>query len=734
VSGLTLALLVPVLRLWKASLSVPWSYVGDTAFHAMVVQTSLERGWYLATPRLGAPLGHQMYDLPLGGETLQLVVMRAIAFLADNPFAVINVYYLLTFALVASSAYLVCRALGITRALAAVAGVLYAFLPYHFVAHGEAHLFLSAYYTVPLAALLLCWHLEGRLLPRRLSELGAEDTPPGLTGARLATAVAMCVIVGASSTYYAVFTLVLLALATVVEVARLRSWRPVVSAALVGGVISVTLAAGLLPTVLYQRTHGGNPEVPERSIDHAEMLGLRITALLAPRDDHRLAPLAELGERSRRVPFPSELGQSLGVVGVTGLVVVVGTALGSALRSGGGGSGLRRRLGVLTLLALLVGTVGGVSFTFALLGLEEVRAWNRLTVFIAFFALAGLASLADDFIRVRGRRWRPSVARPTVAAAIAGVLLVGVLDQTSNRDVPDYKKISNDFRSDRDFVRRLEAGLPRAAMVFQLPYMAFPEEGPLVDAYDYDLVRGYLHSDRLRWSYGAMRARPADWQSQWVNQPTDRLVAGLAAAGFAGIYLDRFGYVDRGAAGEGELSAVIGQRPSTSRDGRLAFFDLRPFARRLRADLGTAGTRALRRAVLGPPVLTWENGVFAEERDDRERWRSAGAEARLCLDNEADRTRTVTLRFRAVPTVPVPAVLRVGGPGTAARFDVPPGGLDVSIPVRLGPGRHTFTLTVDEAGDRPAHRRGDLRLRIVGARAEDPAVERLLGRPPAGRP
>ncbi|HEX2064993.1 MAG TPA: hypothetical protein VHE80_11300, partial [Acidimicrobiales bacterium] len=258
-SGVTLALLVPVLRLWKAALSVPWSYVGDTAFHAMVVQTSLERGWYLATSRLGAPLGHQMYDVPLGGETFQLVMMRAIGLVLNNPFAVINVYYLLTFVLVASSAYLVLRALGITRAPAGVAAVLYAFLPYHFVAHGQAHLFLSGYYTVPLGALLLCWHLEGRLLPRQLRELGEEDTPPRLTRGRLIAAVAICVVVGGSSTYYAVFTLVLLGLATVVEVARLRSWRPLVPAALIGGVIYVTLAAGLPPTLLYQRTLGVGP-------------------------------------------------------------------------------------------------------------------------------------------------------------------------------------------------------------------------------------------------------------------------------------------------------------------------------------------------------------------------------------------------------------------------------------------------------------------------------------------
>ena len=48
------------------------------------------------------------------------------------------------------------------------------------------------------------------------------------------------------------------------------------------------------------------------------------------------------------------------------------------------------------------------------------------------------------------------------------------------------------------------------AMVFQLPYRRFPETQPLARMADYDLMRGYLHSDDLRWSYGFMKGRPGD--------------------------------------------------------------------------------------------------------------------------------------------------------------------------------------------------------------------------------
>ena len=62
---------------------------------------------------------------------------------------------------------------------------------------------------------------------------------------------------------------------------------------------------------------------------------------------------------------------------------------------------------------------------------------------------------------------------------------------------------------------------------------------------DYTLLRGTLHSDTLRWSYGA----PYGGENDLWNQATSELqpaemVAELRDKGFDGIYLDRDGFED----------------------------------------------------------------------------------------------------------------------------------------------------------------------------------------------
>ena len=80
--------------------------------------------------------------------------------------------------------------------------------------------------------------------------------------------------------------------------------------------------------------------------------------------------------------------------------------------------------------------------------------------------------------------------------------------------------------------------------------------------------------------------------------PAPQAFDALAAVGFTGLMIDRAGYADRGAGIEAEYTSTLGQQPQVSPDGRLLFYDLRPWARDLRTRLTKAEIDELRRKTL----------------------------------------------------------------------------------------------------------------------------------------
>jgi phosphoglycerol transferase len=106
-----------------------------------------------------------------------------------------------------------------------------------------------------------------------------------------------------------------------------------------------------------------------------------------------------------------------------------------------------------------------------------------------------------------------------------------------------------DFRSDSDFFPALERMLPVGAMVFELPVKDYPEMGPVNDMGDYEHFRPMLHTDALRFSYGAVKGRGDDnWQKKVSSEEPREMIGDLERYGFSAILINRKAYKDRGEA------------------------------------------------------------------------------------------------------------------------------------------------------------------------------------------
>ena len=494
VLALTLLVLTLALRLWDLDFHTPTNYGGDGTLHLMFTKGLLENGWFLTNPSLGAPGEMDLREFP-AVDTLPALLIKGLGLFTHDPALLNNLFFLLTFPLASLAAFHACRQMGFLFGPSLLCALLYAFAQYHFV-RSEGHLYLSAYFMAPLAVLVAWWIAEGRLLgPGRAWWRG-----------RLPLAGGICVLTSLCGAYYPFFAGIILVTACFLALCARRDRRHFVAGGLLTALLAAGLLACLLPTLLYLHRHPGQTAAGTRRPEEAEIFGLKIAQVVLPIDGHRLGAVDRFKTRyDRRSPLVNEnTSAAVGVVGAAGFLGLLGWLLfrpvaRAASPAGGEPDGPdplpgRRFLdtfSVFNAAAVLFGTIGGFGALFALFVSPQIRGLNRISVFIDFFALAAVAFCLDALLRSGSR-----AVRVIGEIGVGALLLLGLLDQTRPINPVAYRVMSHDYRADQSFFRRAAASLPAGAMVFQLPYMSFPENGPEEGLQDYSLFGGYVLSER----------------------------------------------------------------------------------------------------------------------------------------------------------------------------------------------------------------------------------------------
>lgn len=643
-AALALCLLVlgTVLDVGSDTRRFPYAYQGDTMFYHVIAKSLTQGGWFLDVPQLGAPGALNLRDVPTSDNNLHVLMLWLLALGTSYYPLVLNNFFLLTFPLVFICALAVIRHFGVGWPASVCVSLLYTFAPFHFT-RGEHHLFLSAYWPVPLAALVMLWVSRDELLPQRAGRPAWRSWKPGLS-------VLICLVLAATGYYYAFFACFFLLVAGIVAAVRRRAWRGLWPGLALIVIISAGLAVNLWPS-LVQFGNSGTAVAMRRQAGDADQYALRIAQVLLPVSGHRLYALDVLKTEYNRRPLINENDHaSVGFAGALGFLGLVWwfffrkpSAEGLSER---GTRGLLHHLSIFSMAGVLFGTIGGFGSLVAFFGLPQVRAYSRISVFLSFFALFALALWLDDLLRRHAASRRRQGAAYVVLAAVT---LLALGDQISPRMLPDYKGIEAQFTSDATFVRQIETKVPRGARIFQLPFMPFPESVPVWRMRDYDLLRGYLHSDHLRWSYGTIRGREDNaWLRQTVAKPVDQLLETLVWAGFSGVYIDRHGFEDNGERIESDLHNVLQEMPIHSTDQRLVFYDLTHYRARVEQQTPRAAWEARREAALHPPLTVWQDGFYDPEGTPEHTWRWAGSSGRIELINGTTSAQEVSLDMTVV--------------------------------------------------------------------------------------
>src|SRR5262245_57057760 len=509
---------------WRGDPRVPVVANGDALFYLDQSKSTLDHGWWWTNPSIGLPEGYVPLVFGQTTNVDQAMVWLVGWFTRDVGLAV-NTVWLLMLALASVTTTWGLRRMGVSPLGAGSAGGLFALAPFAFYRH-IAHLNL-AMYLVPLpstVALVLATAARDAVWRRK----------------DVVILAGVCALVGFNYIYNAFFGAAVICAGLVIGYGRTRAVSVLRLGAGCLGALMLATFLNMLPTVLAWREHGQPPGTTHLTLE-SEYYGLKIRHLVSPVDGHWFPPFRAWLAAETRASYTlvTEANTTrLGAIAAAGWLALMATLVIPVRRDPERERDPIPAVARLSAVAVLLGTIGGVGSLISLVS-PEIRAYNRIAPFIAFFALAGVAVWID-------RLTASHPARVRLAGWLLG-LAVGVSDQwtpisrlASNR--PMHAARWHDVAA---FVSDLEKRLPVGAMVFQFPIRPFPGDPGIEKMGVYAHFEPYLVSHQLRWSYPVITPKQAVWE-QGIRRPVEEWPAWLAKAGFKAILIDRFGLPDLG--------------------------------------------------------------------------------------------------------------------------------------------------------------------------------------------
>lgn len=555
---------------------IPFTYDGDGLEYNLLTKTTLETGWWLENPRTGAPGSLEMYDYSIGSN-LDLFIMKVMSLFTGNYAVIMNMYFLLGFFLTALASFYVFRQLHIAHPIGVFGSILFTFLYYHFNRLGQFN--LISYYMIPLMILVILWVCQGDLLffrkiegKHRAVRYQPEITPKGVI-------TIVILLITSTHSYYCYFGILFLAVATLW--AYSRSYDPVL---FFNGIISCIIVGifavlNRLPSILYNFSHGPSFVMSYRYPYESEVWGMKLIQLILPTPGHNIPFLADIAQKYMQFrPLVNEnISASLGIIATAGFLLLffwifirgwqpIQTKLASRIS-------VMDHLSLLSIAAVLIGTIGGISAIIAQV-FPEIHSYNRISVYIAFFGILASCYILQIIFEQYHKR---ALFCPMFLILLLVLLTFGIYDQVpASYAFAAGSDRETEFLAQDTYFKQVEEMMPAGASVFILPDIGgFPHSSPPGKIKGLDSMKPYLHTTDLKWSYPTMKGRFWDnWQVAVAIAPPEEMLNHLYSTGFTGLLIDGYGYKDGGNEIQKTVTNLTGIKPVNSADGRYAFYDL----------------------------------------------------------------------------------------------------------------------------------------------------------------
>jgi phosphoglycerol transferase len=597
------------------NLFIPWGYGGDGIGGYQAAQTIKDNGWALSNSRLAAPFSGHFYDAMTSfTDNIGLLFIKLLCFFSNSIWFSINFGFFLNCIAISFSSYFVLRNLKIDCRIAMPASLTYALSPYFFM-RGVGHYFLSMYQFVPLSILLCVWCFiddDFFILNKSFFK-----------NFKNILALIFCLLIAENGNGYYPFFACFFILVTGLIKSNFKINRKLLPAFFLIFIIGFLFILNLTPHFLYNLANGKNTHITQRAIFETEIYGLKIIQLFLPVNAHGIPILDGLVSKYNSTGFIINENRmaSLGLLGSFGcLFLFLSLFIRNYKYDNRKAIFLLSRL---NLSGILLATIGGFSSLFALLITPQLRAYDRISIFLLFIGILAVSLFLNAFLQKIPKTGKWIFFFLFYSFALFNIFFQYPFDLVNKRLANVMLSTEPSFTSDAEFIKFIEDTMPKGAMIYQLPFQRYPENGPRNNMDDYRLFTGSLHSKELKWSYGAVRGRyPDQWHQMVDSFPIETKLKVLSIVGFEGIYIDRRAYTSHELSDlEQTLSEILESSCFYSKDEKLSFFDMSKFNRKYRSFYSREELAKMKERLLGLEYIVFGNGFSDLESDGLFNWR-----------------------------------------------------------------------------------------------------------------
>lgn len=541
---------------------------GDLLFETMLFKNMITDGNLWQGIHLGAPFKYTLYDFPVVADALVNTPIFLIGKIFGNAVIGMFIVLILTFPITAVASYYAIKQFKVQSTIAVIGAIAYSFIPFKMIRMWPHYGLANTLMVIPISVVLLYWlYNEEEFLVIRKDMFKYKKN---------ILALIFIIMIGIGEVYYAYFFCFFVLIVTVMNLLENKAKLLTIKKGLIvilGAIFVVVI--NLLPCFINTIKGLDTLEKPIRNAFETELYGLKLTHLLMPYNTG-IEIFDSLKNEYNTTTLNNNSTAFLGIYGCIGFIILLIALFSNHVFA-------KREneikfLSRLNIAAILLAYMGGFSYFISRFISPQIRCYDRICVFIAFFGVLTLCIVMTMVIENSNITYKKSIIGFIGIIGFVSTIFNGAtLNSITTKNTYEYAK-SNEYIY--DFINEIEGQVSENAMIYEMPYDKFPESGPQNKMSSYSLLIPYIYSNNnLRWSYACYKGTYGDlWHRTVPQLPMEERIMILSDVGFEGIYIDSAAYLpDEFQNLLQQLNNILGNTPIISNDKRMYFYSMKKY-------------------------------------------------------------------------------------------------------------------------------------------------------------